>query len=61
GVLFTDAASFKLAFPDEELAPRACATIAFFRKCFTLRELRATESGLELDFGSPVADRRYSF
>jgi hypothetical protein len=40
---------------------RACLQVAIFRKCFDLREIRATESDLALDFGGPPADRRYTF
>jgi hypothetical protein len=53
--------SFTLTFPLSEFAPRACARIAFLRKCFELKELRATPNDMVLDFGSDVADRRYTF
>jgi len=55
------AGSFTLAFPNPEFTLRACAKIAILRKCFDLREMRADESSIEIDFGSAVADRRYEF
>lgn len=56
-----DAAGFRLSFPLADFAVRACARIAFLRKCFDLREIRATEGDLTLDFGGTLADRRYTF
>jgi len=53
--------AFHLRFPLEEFTLRACARISILRKCFALRELRATESELTLDFGSDLANRRYTF
>ena len=52
---------FTLSFPLADFAVRACARIAFLRKCFDLREIRATECDLTLDFGGTLADRRYTF
>jgi hypothetical protein len=52
---------FTLSFPLADFAVRACARIAFVRKCFDLREIRATERDLALDFGATLADRRYTF
>ena len=57
----SDTSGFVLRFPMAEFAPRACASIAFFRKCFELRELRATDHDLNLDFGNDMADRCYTF
>jgi len=57
----SDAAGFALTFPLAEFAPRACAKIAFFRKCFELRELRTTQSDITLDFGNDMANRCYTF
>ncbi|HEX5137266.1 MAG TPA: hypothetical protein VFY93_09855 [Planctomycetota bacterium] len=54
-------AGFALRFPHEDFTVRACLQVAFFRKCFGLREIRATTGSIELDFGSAVADRRYTF
>ena len=51
---------FRMAFPSAEFSLRACATMAFSRKCFELKEMRATASDLVLDFGSSLADRRYT-
>ena len=56
-----DDSGWSLAFELPDFCPRACAQIAFFRKCFDLREIRATASGLTLDFGSDLADRRFEF
>ena len=53
--------SFALVFPLPEFSLRACATVVFLRKCFELKEMRATAEDLVLDFGSSVADRRYTF
>ena len=39
----------------------ACARVAVFRKCFDLREIRASASEMVLDFGNVLADRRYTF
>lgn len=61
GTAATGADGFRLAFPDGEFAPRACATLAFFRKCFELKEMRGGAGGLAFDFGNPLADRRYTF
>ncbi len=52
---------FELRFPLEEFTLRACAKISILRKCFALRELRAGPSELVLDFGSDLADRKYTF
>ena len=52
---------FRLTFPSAEFSLRACATVAIIRKCFELKEMRATASDLVLDFGSSLADRRYTF
>lgn len=53
--------SFRLVFPMAEFTLRACVTVAIVRKCFDLREMRASASDLVLDFGSQLADRRYTF
>ncbi|MHC4548808.1 MAG: hypothetical protein ACYTEZ_08510 [Planctomycetota bacterium] len=53
--------SFTLTFPSADFTVRACARIAFLRKCFDLREIRATPRDLTLDFGGSLADRRYTF
>lgn len=50
-----------LTFDGPDFCPQACAQLAFFRKCFDLREIRATDRDLTLDFGSVVADRRFEF
>ncbi len=52
---------FTLTFPSAEFAPSACAQIMIMRKCFDLREMRATASDLTLDFGNEMANRRYTF
>lgn len=52
---------FTLSFPLADFTVRACARVAFVRKCFDLREIRATSSDLTLDFGAALADRRYTF
>jgi len=52
---------FTLRFPLRDFTVRACLQIAFFRKCFELREIRATKRDLFLDFGGGPADRRYTF
>jgi hypothetical protein len=52
---------FVLRFPFRDFTVRACVMIAFFRKCFDLREIRATPHDLSLDFGGPPADRQYTF
>jgi hypothetical protein len=52
---------FTLSFPLADFTVRACARVAFVRKCFDLREIRATERDLTLDFGAALADRRYTF
>ena len=52
---------FALSFPMAEFAPRACAQIAILRKCFELKELRASANTLELDFDNEMVDRRYTF
>lgn len=56
-----DASGWSLTFDVPDFCPRACAQIAFFRKCFDLREIRATDRDLTLDFGSDLADRRFEF
>ncbi|MHC4956962.1 MAG: hypothetical protein ACYTGN_01205 [Planctomycetota bacterium] len=56
-----DDEGFLLEFPSGEFAPRACGKIAFLRKCFELREMRATAGDITLDFGSDLASRRYTF
>ena len=56
-----DSGGFTLSFPLADFAVRACARLAFVRKCFDLREIRATEHDLTLDFGATLADRRYTF
>ena len=61
GTWSADAAGFVLRFPFRDFTVRACLQIAFFRKCFDLREIRATSSSLDLDFGGAPADRRYTF
>lgn len=61
GTWRADADGFALAFPMPEFTLRACATVAVFRKCFDLRELRASANDLVLDFGGGIADRRYTF
>jgi hypothetical protein len=61
GTWAADAQGFVLRFPLRDFTVRACLQIAFFRKCFELREIRATEIDLALDFGGPPADRRYTF
>ena len=52
---------FTLTFPHKDFTIRACASVAIVRKCFDLREIRATPDAIELDFGSTLADRRYTF
>ena len=52
---------FELSFPMAEFAPRACAQIAILRKCFELKELRASANQLELDFDNEMVDRRFTF
>lgn len=54
-------AGFALRFPMAEFSLRACVRFAVLRKCFDLRELRAAPGELVLDFGSDLADRRYTF
>jgi hypothetical protein len=61
GTWAADEAGFLLRFPFRDFTVRACLQIAFFRKCFELREIRATTVDLALDFGGPPADRRYTF
>ncbi len=61
GTWSADANGFVLRFPFRDFTVRACLQIAFFRKCFDLREIRATKTDVALDFGGPPADRRYSF
>ena len=61
GTWSADEAGFSLRFPYRDFTVRACLQVAFFRKCFDLREIRATTGSIELDFGSAVADRRYTF
>jgi len=52
---------FALAFPLPDFGVRACAQVAFLRKCFDLKEIRATATEIVLDFGGGLADRRYTF
>jgi len=61
GDVTSDDEGFRLVFPLGEFSVRACVTIAILRKCFELKELRATCSDLVLDFGNDLADRRYTF
>jgi hypothetical protein len=61
GTWAADDAGFVLRFPYRDFTVRACLQIAIFRKCFELREIRATGSSIALDFGGPPADRRYTF
>ena len=61
GTWAVDADGFVLRFPMKDFTVRACLRIAIFRKCFDLREIRATRGSIELDFGGPPADRRYVF
>jgi len=53
--------TFTLRFPSRDFTVRACVRVAFLRKCFDLREIRATGHDLVLDFGDALADRRYTF
>ena len=52
---------FALRFPLEEFSLKACMTVAIIRKCFVLKEMRASAEDLVLDFGNALADRRYTF
>ena len=52
---------FVMTFPLADFTVSACATIAILRKCFELKEIRATPSDIALDFGGSLADRRYTF
>ena len=52
---------YALRFPMADYTVRACAQVAFFRKCFELSTLTATARDLTLDFGGTLADRRYTF
>lgn len=61
GTWAADASGFVLRFPYRDFTVRACLRIALFRKCFDLKEIRATASDLALDFGGPPADRHYTF
>jgi len=61
GTWAADANGFVLRFPYRDFTVRACLRIAFFRKCFDLKEIRATTTDLALDFGGPPADRHYTF
>ncbi len=61
GTWRADESGFALVFSKDEFTLRACAVIAVFRKCFDLKELRATATDLVLDFGGSMADRRYTF
>jgi hypothetical protein len=61
GTWAADDRGFVLRFPYRDFTVRACLQIAIFRKCFDLREIRATGSDITLDFGGPPADRRYTF
>jgi hypothetical protein len=61
GTWAADPKGFVLRFPFRDFTVRACLRIAVFRKCFDLKEIRATTSDIALDFGGPPADRRYTF
>jgi hypothetical protein len=61
GTWAVDADGVVRRFPMKDFTVRACLRIAIFRKCFDLREIRATRGSIELDFGGPPADRRYVF
>jgi len=61
GTWSVDDAGFVLRFPYRDFTVRACLKIAFFRKCFDLREIRTTRGSIDLDFGGPPADRSYTF
>ena len=61
GECSVDADGFALRFPQAEFTLRAYATVAILRKCFELKEMRATSSQLVLDFGNMLADRCYTF
>jgi hypothetical protein len=61
GTWSADENGFVLRFPFKDFTVRACLRIAVFRKCFDLREIRATLSEIALDFGGPPADRVYTF
>jgi hypothetical protein len=61
GTWTADDTGFALEFPSADYTLRACAQIAFFRKTFDLKAMRATASDLVLDFGGSMADRRYTF
>jgi len=61
GTVEVAADGFVLAFPQADFAPRACAQIAFFRKCFELRAIRVSPGEMVLDFGGGPADRRFTF
>jgi hypothetical protein len=61
GTWSADESGFVLRFPSKDFTVRACLQVAFFRKCFDLREIRATASEIALDFGNAVADRSYTF
>ena len=52
---------FTMKFPSRDFTVRACIRIAIIRKCFGLREIRATHTDISLDFGNALADRRYTF
>jgi len=52
---------FLLSFPLEEFSLKACMTVAIIRKCFVLKEMRASPDDMVLDFGNMLADRRYTF
>jgi hypothetical protein len=61
GTWSANADGFVLRFPFRDFTVRACVRIAFLRKCFDLREIRATAHDIALDFGGPPADRIYTF
>ena len=52
---------FTLTFPFTDFAPRACAQVMIIRKCFDLKQMRATPTDLTLDFGNEMVNRRYTF
>ena len=61
GTWISSPGGFTLTFPSSEFAPRACAQVMIIRKCFDLKEMRATPEDLTLDFGNEIANRRYTF
>jgi hypothetical protein len=52
---------FVVNFPSADFAPRACVQIAILRKCFELKEMRATARDLTLDFANEMVDQRYTW